>query len=150
MSCDAKSNAWRTAFLKLVFQNIAATGIGDAGGLLPSAAPGNLYVALHTADPGAAGNQTTSECAYTGYAREAVVRDVAGWTVAANAVENAAEIAFGLCTAVPQTALWYSIGMDAAGAGVILFRGELTAPGLNIQVGVTPTFAAGAIQGTET
>lgn len=68
--------------LDLLFNNEAATGIGDAGGLLPSAAAGNLYVSLHTADPGAGGDQTTNEAAYTSYARVAVARTVAGWTVA--------------------------------------------------------------------
>ncbi len=29
----------------------------------------NLYVSLHTGDPGEAGDQTTSEAAYTSYAR---------------------------------------------------------------------------------
>jgi hypothetical protein len=46
-----------------------------------------LQVSLHTADPGPSGNQTTSEVAYTGYARVAVNRandGTAGWTVTTN------------------------------------------------------------------
>jgi hypothetical protein len=67
--------------LKLLFQNLDFANIGDAGGLQNSATAGNLYVSLHTADPGAAGNQTTNECAYTSYARVAVERSATGWTV---------------------------------------------------------------------
>lgn len=62
---------WKIQSLKLLFQNAAAAGIGDAGGLQPSAAAGSLYVSLYTA---------SAECAYTSYARVAVARSV-GWTV---------------------------------------------------------------------
>lgn len=67
--------------LKLIFQNAAWTNIGDAGGLLPSATAGSLYVSLHTGDPGSGGDQSTNECAYTSYARVAVARSAGGWTV---------------------------------------------------------------------
>jgi hypothetical protein len=40
----------------------------------------DLYLALHTADPGEAGNQTTSEATYTSYARVTVARSGAGFT----------------------------------------------------------------------
>jgi hypothetical protein len=79
-SGDAGSNL-PIEILKLLFQNDAFANVGDAGGLQPSATAGNLYISLHTADPGADGDQTTSECAYTSYARVAVARSGAGWTV---------------------------------------------------------------------
>lgn len=67
--------------LKLVFQNVDHADIGDAAGLQNSAGAGNVYVALHTADP-AGGNQSTSEATYTGYGnRVPVVRSALGWTV---------------------------------------------------------------------
>ena len=76
---------FETAFLqnvlKLYFQNVDHASIGDAAGLQNSAADGNIYVSLHTADP-AGGNQTTSEATYTGYARVAVARTAVAWTVA--------------------------------------------------------------------
>lgn len=59
----------------------------------------DLYISLHTADPGEGGSQTTSEATYTGYTRVAVVRTSAGWTVSGNQAENAALIQFGLCAA---------------------------------------------------
>lgn len=67
--------------LKLVFQNTTWANLGDATGVIKSTANGSLYISLHTADP-SAGNQTTSETAYTGYARVAVARTSSGWTVA--------------------------------------------------------------------
>lgn len=67
--------------LKLLFQNDAFANVGDASGLQPSATAGNLYISLHTGDPAAGGDQTSNECAYTSYARVAVARSAAGWTV---------------------------------------------------------------------
>ena len=52
----------------------------------------NLYLALHTADPGAAGSQTTNEATYTSYARVSVARSTAGWTVASGVADNDASI----------------------------------------------------------
>lgn len=66
------SSALLVAQLKLLFQNIAFQGVGDAGGLLPSVTAGSLYIALFTA---------SAECAYTDYARVAVARSAVGWTV---------------------------------------------------------------------
>ncbi len=144
----SKDATWENGLLLLLFNNTAFTLVGDAAGLLPSAAPGSLYVGLHTASP-AGGNQTTSECAYTGYARVAVARSAGGWTVAASAVDNAAAITFGLCTVGTETASHFSVGTTAsAGAGKLLYHGELTA-NLNISPGITPSFAIGALDITE-
>ena len=74
----SKSNTFENDLLKLIFNNVDIADIGDAGGLQNSAAAGSLYVALHTADPGEAGNATTNETAYTNYARVAVGRSGAG------------------------------------------------------------------------
>ena len=59
----SKTNTWENDLLKLVFQNTSASLIGDATGLVGSGVAGSLYVSLHTADPGEAGDQTTSETA---------------------------------------------------------------------------------------
>lgn len=93
------SNASETALLKLLFNNTVWANVGDAAGLQNSAAAGSFYVALHTADPTDAGNQTTSEASYTGYARVAVARTVGGWTVSDSQVSNTATVQFGECTA---------------------------------------------------
>jgi hypothetical protein len=67
--------------LKLLLNNTTWANIGDATGIVGSGAAGVFYVSLHTADPGETGDQTTSEAAYTSYARVSVVRTTSGWTV---------------------------------------------------------------------
>ena len=59
------SNIGETALLNLLFKNQAWANVGDASGLQPSAAAGNFYVRLHSADPGETGTGDTSEIAYT-------------------------------------------------------------------------------------
>lgn len=76
------SDAWVADILNLLFVNSNAANIGDATGLRGSSTAGSLYVSLHTADPGATGDQTTNEASYTSYARVAVARTSGGWTVA--------------------------------------------------------------------
>lgn len=137
-------NTFENELLLLIFNNDAVADIGDASGLQPSSADGNLYVALHTANPGEAGNQSTSEVSYTGYAREAVPRTTGGWTVSANSVDNAAAITFGECTAGSATATHFSIGTAASGTGKIIVYSSLTAS-LAIGVGIIPEFAIGGL-----
>ena len=67
----AKSTTWEAGLLALLFNNTAFAGVGDTNGLLASVGTGSLYVSLHTADPTAAGNQTSSEVSYGAYARVA-------------------------------------------------------------------------------
>lgn len=134
----SKTNTWETGLLNLVFNNIDFTGVGDAGGLLGSVADGNLYVSLHTGDPGEAGSQTTNECAYTSYARVAVARDGTGWTVTDNSVSPQANITFPQATGGTETATHFGVGTDSTGAGKLLYRGTVT-PNISISSGVTPT-----------
>jgi hypothetical protein len=61
----SKSDAFETAFLQLMFQNANIANIGDATGLRGSVAAGQLFLALHSADPGEAGTQATSEVSVT-------------------------------------------------------------------------------------
>jgi hypothetical protein len=104
----------------------------------------NLYVSLHTADPGEAGDQTTSQATYVGYARVAVSRDSGGWTVTNNEAENVAEITFPECTGGTNTITHVSIGTAASGAGQILYKGALTAP-IEVSNLITPRFPAGTL-----
>ena len=53
----SKSNAFENSLLQLLFNNVDIANIGDAGGLQNSAVAGSFYLALHTADPGEAGDQ---------------------------------------------------------------------------------------------
>lgn len=141
------SNASETNLLNLLFNNTDWANVGDAAGLQNSAAAGSFYVALHTADPGDAGNQSTNEVSYTGYARVAVARTAGGWTVSGNQVSNTATVQFGECTAGSATATHFSVGLLTSGAGDILYSGALSAS-RSISSGITPLFNAGALQGT--
>jgi len=138
------SDEAETALLTLLFTNIDWANIGDAAGLQNAATAGSFYISLHTADPGDDGDQTTSEATYTGYARVAVARSGAGWTVASANCSNAAAVTFGACTAVPNSITHFGIGTDAAGAGHLVASGALSAT-LEVSAGITPSFAIGAL-----
>jgi hypothetical protein len=147
----SKSNAWELGLINLLFTNAAFAGVGDAGGLQPSGVAGSLYLSLHTADPGEAGDQTTNATGYTGYARVAVARAGGSWTITGptpTQVTNAAAAVFPVCTAVPEVITHFGIGTALAGAGVLLYSEALTAP-LAVSAGITPTFAIGALVVTE-
>lgn len=136
----SKSNAWENALLALVFNNTNAANIGDATGLRGSSTPGSLYVSLHTADPGEAGDQTTNEATYTGYARAAVARG-AGFIVTGNSVSPAADVPFPVGSGGSGTATHLGIGTAPSGAGVLLYSGTLT-PNITMGSGVTPAVTA--------
>jgi hypothetical protein len=138
------TNAFENALLLLYFNNTDHANIGDAAGLQNSATAGVFYVSLHTADPGEAGSQTTSESAYTNYARQSVARSGAGWTVSGSNVSNAAAITFPTGGATGSTVTHFGIGTDSSGAGNLLFSGALAAS-LAVSSGVTPSFAIGAL-----
>ena len=141
------SNSFENGLLLLLFNNTAYANWGDATGLRATTTAGSLFVALHTADPGEAGSQTTSEANYTGYARVAVARSSGGWTVSGTAptqAANAAAVTFGLCSAGSNTITHFSVGRDTSGAGEILASGALTA-NLAVSAGITPSFAIGQL-----
>ena len=132
----SKTNTWENDLLKLVFQNTSASLIGDATGLVGSGVAGSLYVSLHTADPGEAGDQTTSETSYTSYARVAVARGGA-WTIASNSVSPTANIDFPACTGGSATITHFGVGTSSSGAGKLLYKGTVT-PNIAVATGVTP------------
>ena len=146
-----KSNAWESDLLSLVFNNTTASGIGDVTGLVGSSTAGVLYVSLHTADPGEAGNQTTSKAAYTSYARVSVARNSGQWLISGTAptqVSNVNTITFPKCTGGSESATYIGIGTSASGAGKLLYSGVLASP-LAISNNISPFFMAGAIILTE-
>lgn len=130
---DAKSNTFENDLLKLIFKTTTITGLArdDASPLA------SLYVSLHTASPGEAGDQTTNEIAYTGYARIAVARG-AGWTVTGNSVSPAAAVTFGTMSGgAGGTVTHFAVGTDVSGAGKVLYYGVVT-PNIVVSAGVTP------------
>lgn len=141
------STTFSTGLLDLLLQNTALANIGNVGGLQPSTVAGSLYIALHTASPGVSGNQSTSEAAYTGYARVAVARTSGGWSITGNAYSNTAAITFPACTAGSETETYFSIGTSSTGTGEILLFGALTSS-LAVSNGITPSFGVGQLSGT--
>lgn len=142
------SNAFETQLLQLIFNNTNAANIGDATGLRGSSTAGVFYIGLHTADPGEAGAQNTTEAAYTSYARQSVARSGAGFTVAGNSVSNAAAITFPIPTgSVGAVVTHFSIGTDVSGAGNLLFSGALTSS-YQPALANAPNFAIGALTAT--
>ena len=137
----SKSNAFETDLLELIFNAVAITGIAQ-----DNAAPVALEVALHTADPADAGDQSTSEVAYTGYARVTVARTSGGWNVAGNSVSNTAAINFPECTGGSAMATHFSVG--PVGSNVALYHGALSSS-LAISSGITPSFGVGELTITE-
>ena len=135
----SKSNTFENSFLKLIFNGTTIANIADDAATDPLT---DLYVSLHTADPGEAGTQETSEAAYTDYARVAVERSSSGWTVTDNTVVPAATINFPTCSGSTSEVTHFAIGTAETGAGVILYSGEVT-PTLSVSIGIQPQLGTG-------
>lgn len=141
----SKSNTFETDILGLVFNGTAIANLADNAATSPLT---SLFLALHTADPGETGTQSTNETAYTGYARVAVARTSGGWTVSSpggvGTVSPNANIDFGACTASPGAAITHaSIGVASSGATKILYKGALSAA-ITMAIGVIPRLTAGS------
>jgi hypothetical protein len=129
-----KGSTFSSDLLKLIFNATAISKIADNASATPLA---NLYLSLHTGDPGVNGNQQTNECGYTGYERVAVPRDGTGFTVTGASVSPAANTDFPEATAGSETATHFAIGTAASGAGKLLYAGSIT-PNIAISSGVVP------------
>jgi hypothetical protein len=135
---SAKGNTFENDVVLLTFNGTAYSWNANS----------DLYVALHTGDPGEAGSQTSSECAFGSYARVTVARSGAGFTVSGDTASNTATISFPECTSGSETVTHVSIGTASSGAGQILYKGALTASRA-VSSGITLQFAASALSVTE-
>lgn len=133
----SKSNAFETALLQHIFQNANIANIGDATGVRGSTTAGNLYVSLHSADPGEAGDQTTNEVSYGGYARVGNARTAGAFPVAGNVVNLGFNNTFPQASSGSVVATHFGIGVNSAGAGLLLYSGPIT-PNITIVTGVQP------------
>jgi hypothetical protein len=140
----SKTNAFENSLLLLIFNNTDIANIGDAGGLQNSATAGSLYVSLHTSDPGEAGDQTTNEITYTDYARVAVARSGAGWTVTGNSVSPASTVSFPIGRGGRATATHLGVGTASSGAGSLLYKGAIS-PTIVCGAGVTPQLTTATV-----
>jgi|SRR6478735_4114614 len=119
------TNSAENSILALLFNATQWANIADNTATSPLT---NLYVSLHTADPAEGGSQTSSETAYTNYARQAVARTSGGWTVSGTdptQVVNAATISFPQCGATGATLTHFGIGSLVSGAGVLYASGVI-------------------------
>jgi len=128
------SNATENAILNLLFSATAWANYADNAASSPET---NIHVALHTADPGDAGTMSTSEAAYTSYARVNVARSTGWSTASSGSVSPAATIAFPACTGSSSTVTYWSTGKTGGGATAILFSGTVS-PSLSVSSGITP------------
>lgn len=135
----SKSNTTENDFVKMVF--LGTDPSWRTGGA-------TLYLSLHTADPGEGGTQSSSECTYTPYARVAVSKDAAGWTVTGAQASNTADVIWPECTSGSETITHIGIGTASSGDGQLLYSGGLTGSRA-VSAGIQPRIAATVLQVTE-
>jgi hypothetical protein len=131
----AKDNTASNNLLKLIFNATAWANIADNTATSPAT---TITVALHTADPGSAGTQATSEATYGGYNRITVPRTTGGFTASsAQSTSPVANITFPTSTnATANTITHFSVGTGVSNAK--LYSGTVT-PNIPITaVGQTP------------
>ena len=134
------SDTTEAAILSLVFNATTWTNYAINATTTPET---NIICALHTADPGDAGTQTTSEATYTSYARVNVARTSGGWTISGTTPTQAAPVAainFPAGTGGSGTVTFFSTGKSGGGATPILFSGTVT-PNIATGNGVTPSLS---------
>lgn len=128
------ANVTESAILVLIFNATAWTAVAQN-----AAAPDtNIVCALHTADPGDTGNASTSEAAYTSYARVNVARTTGGWTETSGSVSPASTITFPAGTGGVGTITHWSTCKVGGGAAAIYWSGTVT-PQIVSGAGVTPS-----------
>jgi hypothetical protein len=142
-----KSTSTCNSILALIFNATTWNLIAENDSTSPAT---NLYLSLHTADPGVGNAQTTNETSYTNYVRIAIARTTGGWDVpSSGATQNAALAQFAQCGASGATLTHVAIGTASSGAGTVLYAGALSSS-LAVANGIQPQFAAGALDVTET
>jgi hypothetical protein len=136
------ANVTENAILNLIF---SATTWANYAINATSSPETNIVVALHTADPGEAGAQNTTETAYTSYARVNVARG-AGWTTStAGSVSPVATISFPIgTTGTSDTVTYFSTGKSGGGASPILFSGVVS-PSITTGAGITPQLSTSTV-----
>lgn len=137
----SKSNTTENDLIKFYAQATAMPSYGT-----------NLYLHLHTADPGEGGTSSTTEASYTSYARVTKLRDNTDWTIcdpdgtpnaSGSAFKNAVDVVFPECSGVADDEI-ETHGSICTNGGQILYSGALTAP-IRITNLTTPYFPAGTL-----
>lgn len=134
----SKSNSFENSLLALIFHGDAIADLAENDSSSPATV---LYLSLHTADPGEAGNQSTNEASYTAYARQSVARSSSGWTITDNSVSPAANVDFPKCLGGSETITHVGVGTASSGAGVLLYKGALSTS-IAVSVDIQPRVEA--------
>lgn len=135
----SKGNTFENDFLKLILWGTAIANLADNAASSPAT---SLYLSLHTADPGEAGDQTTNEITYTSYARVAVARTSGGFAISANVASLNADMSFPAGTGGSGTATHFGLGTASTSTGKLLWSGTVT-PNIVCGNGVTPILTTG-------
>jgi len=112
-----------TAIMALIFNATAWANYADNAATTPQT---QISWALHTADPGETGTQSTSEAAYTNYVRVNVNRNSGGHTCTGGSVSPTANVDFASSGASGTTITFFSTGKTGGGATAILWSGTVT------------------------
>jgi hypothetical protein len=137
------SNTTENDILNLYFNATAIANVADNAASSPMT---NVHVALQTADPADAGTMSTSESAYTNYARVNVARTTGGWPAStAGSISPAANIDFPSSGAAGTTITHFATGKTGGGAVAIWWSGTVT-PNIAIgAAGVTPRLTTATV-----
>jgi hypothetical protein len=150
-----KGNTHINDYLKLVYNGTAIANLADNAATSPLT---TLKMALHTADPGAGGTQTTSAAAYAGYAQVSVNRNSGGFTVSGQTVTLTSQVNFAQApTNATDVLMFWSVGDGTKiyhsgpigtnlGVGTVsvaeVATDTITIPGSSLSVGDRITFLA--------
>src|SRR5574337_102882 len=111
---SGKGNTYCQEVLKLYFFAQRIPNIAENSTSSPLT---STFIALHFADPSAAGTQTSNEVAYAAYARVAVTRtSSAGWSISGQTISPLSNISFPQATSATgaTTASFFSIGVSSS------------------------------------
>lgn len=100
-----------------------------------------IEFALHTADPGEGGSMSTSEAAYTSYARASKNRDTTDFAApSGGSISPATDITFPTGTGGSGTGTYFSAGKPGGGATDIFWSGAVS-PSMAFGNGQQPILA---------
>lgn len=134
----AKSTYLANGLLALILNATAISNLAQNG----TSPITLLWLSLHTASPGASGNQSTNEATYTSYARVSIARTSAGFTVASGVGTLTSAVNFPQCTGGSETETFVGVGQASTGATNLFYYGPLSPP-ISVSNGTTPQLTTG-------
>lgn len=129
------SDTTETAVLELIFNGKSWGNYAINASSSPQTV---ISFGMHSADPGDSGTMTTTEIAYTSYARVDVARTSTSLAVTGNSVSPVASVTFPAGTGGSGTITHFSTGKSGGGATAILWSGTVT-PNIVTGSGITPS-----------